>query len=297
MFNNLSIKSRLIFVIGFLSLLSIAIGTIGLSSLGTTNAALKTVYEDRVVVLGQLERISALMNGNQVIVAEAVSGQLSAFPEDVAAVDKRVGEIRSGMTEVDRLWKAYRTSRMTPEEARLAEAFDASRMKYGREGMGPALAALAAHDYQQTGEILQGPMRETYPAVRGDVDALIDLQLRVAKGEFDAAQSRFVAVRNVSIAVIVFGVALAALIGFWLIRGISRSLSQAVRIAERVAAGDLTQTIEVRGRDETSQLMEAMKHMNASLADIVGQVRSGTETIAVASRQIASGNADLSSRT
>ena len=101
----------------------------------------------------------------------------------------------------------------------------------------------------------------------------------------------------ISIAVIVVGVLLAALIGFWLIRAISRPLNEAVRIAESVAAGDLTQTIEVHSQDETGQLMQAMKDMNDSLVNIVGQVRTGTETIAVASREIASGNADLSSRT
>ena len=49
-------------------------------------------------------------------------------------------------------------------------------------------------------------MRETYPPVRGSVEALIKLQLQVAKGEFDAAQSRFVTVEMISIAVIVIGV-------------------------------------------------------------------------------------------
>ena len=83
MLNNLSIKSRLVFVIAFLSLLLLGMGIMGLASLDKTNASLKTVYEDRLVAMGQLERISALINRNQIIVGEAVSGQLSAFPEDV----------------------------------------------------------------------------------------------------------------------------------------------------------------------------------------------------------------------
>jgi len=45
------------------------------------------------------------------------------------------------------------------------------------------------------------------------------------------------------------------------------------------------------------QLMQALKDMNGSLAKIVGEVRSGTETIATASGQISRGNLDLSSRT
>jgi len=297
MLNNLSIKSRLVFVIGFLSVLLIGIGVLGLTSLNATNASLKSVYEDRVIALGQLERVSALMNNSQIIVGESVSGQLSAFPEDTAAVDKRVLEIKSGMTQIDTIWKAYTATRLTAEEAKLAKALDTNRRKYGREGLMPAVAALGAHDFQQAGELLQGPMKETYPPVRASAEALIKLQLQIAKGEFETAQSRFAMVRNISIVVMVSGVLLAALIGFWLIRAISRPLNEAVRIAESVAAGDLTQNIEVHSKDETGQLMQAMKNMNASLVNIVGQVRTGTETIAVASREIASGNADLSSRT
>jgi len=297
MLTNLSIKARLVFVIGFLSVLLIGIGIMGLASLNTTNTSLKTVYEDRVIALGQLERISALMNNSQVIVGESVSGQLSAFPEDTAVVDKRVGEIRSGIAEIDSMWKAYMATRLTAEEAKLAEAFDADRRKYGREGLLPALAALVAHDFQQAGEVLQGPMRETYPPVRAGAEALVKLQLDVAKDEFEAAESRFSTVRNISIFVIVSGVLLAVMIGFWLVRAISRPLNEAVRIAESVAAGDLTQNIEVHSQDETGKLMQAMKNMNASLVNIVGQVRTGTETIATASSQIAAGNLDLSSRT
>jgi methyl-accepting chemotaxis protein-1 (serine sensor receptor) len=297
MLKNLSIKSRLVFVIAFLSVLLVGIGVLGMASLNITNASLKRVYEDRVVALGQLERVSALINKNQILVGESVSGQLSAFPEDVAVVDKNVVEIRRVMEEIGTLLKAYTDTKLTAEEAKLVEELSANRIKYGREAMQPALAALAGHDFQQAGEILQGPLKETYPPVRASAEALVQLQLDVAKGEFEAAQSRYVTVRNVAIIVMLAGVLLAAMIGYWLIRAIAGPLNEAVRVAESVAAGDLTQNIEVRSQDETGKLMQAMKNMNESLVHIVGQVRNGTETIAVASREIATGNADLSSRT
>ena len=68
-------------------------------------------------------------------------------------------------------------------------------------------------------------------------------------------------------------------------------------IARTVASGDLTSRIEVRSSDETGQLLQALKEMNASLVNIVSEVRTGTDTIAAASGQIADGNLDLSSRT
>ncbi|VTU20211.1 methyl-accepting chemotaxis protein [Variovorax sp. RA8] len=80
-------------------------------------------------------------------------------------------------------------------------------------------------------------------------------------------------------------------------RSITRPLGEAVRVAETVASGDLSARIEADSRDETGQLMSALRNMNASLARVVGEVREGTDTIATASGQIASGNQDLSSRT
>lgn len=83
----------------------------------------------------------------------------------------------------------------------------------------------------------------------------------------------------------------------WIARTVSSPLKSAVDVSRKVACGDLTGNVDVQSRDETGQLMQALKDMNASLTRIVTDVRSGTDMIATASSQIASGNMDLSSRT
>jgi methyl-accepting chemotaxis protein len=94
-------------------------------------------------------------------------------------------------------------------------------------------------------------------------------------------------------------VATIAGIGFalWITGSIARPLNEAVGVARRVADGDLTTRIDVKTKDETGQLLQALKDMISSLAGTVGQVRAGTQMIATASGEIASGNADLSART
>ncbi|NKE65365.1 HAMP domain-containing protein [Ramlibacter sp. RBP-2] len=88
-------------------------------------------------------------------------------------------------------------------------------------------------------------------------------------------------------------------IGFALLitRAITRPLAEAVRIAKTVAAGDLTVQVRATSRDETGELLGALKEMTAALSGVVGHVRLGTDAIATASAQIASGNQDLSQRT
>ncbi|MGE8656262.1 MAG: methyl-accepting chemotaxis protein [Achromobacter sp.] len=93
------------------------------------------------------------------------------------------------------------------------------------------------------------------------------------------------------------GVALGLLLGWLVTRGITRPLGLAVNAARRVANGDLSGDIQVTSRDETGDLMAALKAMNENLSRIVRDVRDGCESIASASSQIAQGNADLSQRT
>ncbi|SMP63321.1 methyl-accepting chemotaxis protein [Noviherbaspirillum suwonense] len=91
--------------------------------------------------------------------------------------------------------------------------------------------------------------------------------------------------------------AIGAALAWALSRSITVPLGRAVRVAQTVAAGDLTSRIEPGSKDEVGQLLDALKSMNANLLQTVTEVRTSTDTIATASRQIAAGNLDLSSRT
>jgi methyl-accepting chemotaxis protein len=78
---------------------------------------------------------------------------------------------------------------------------------------------------------------------------------------------------------------------------ICRPIDRARELAASIATGDLTQQIEIDGRDEAADLQRTLVTMQASLRELVCQVRTSTDSIGTASSEIATGNADLSSRT
>jgi methyl-accepting chemotaxis protein len=78
---------------------------------------------------------------------------------------------------------------------------------------------------------------------------------------------------------------------------ICRPLDRARGLADAIADGDLTQTVQDNGRDELARLMQSLGSMQGSLNRIVSEVRNSTDSIGTASTQIASGNQDLSGRT
>jgi methyl-accepting chemotaxis protein len=287
---NLTIKSRLIFVVSFLCLMCIGGAVIGLSSLYAANEALKSNYEDRLVPAGELDQIVRLMQRNELAVAQAMTDNAAGIAREMHAVDERIAKI-------DRLWSAYAKARLSPAEKELADRFVAARTRFVAEGLRRAVEALRANDIARAGAIMRGPMNLHAAEVNKHIDNLLQFQLDTAKQEFNDSQAWYVLVRNACLSGMAFSILLAAAICIWLMHSIARPLAEAVKVARSVAGGDLRNRITVTSADETGQLLQALKDMNESLVNIVSEVRVGTETIATASTQIASGNMDLSART
>ncbi|RJG15232.1 methyl-accepting chemotaxis protein [Massilia cavernae] len=290
MLRNLTIKSRLLFVIGFMSILLVSGGVIGIFSLGMANQAMKSNYEHRLVPVEYLDQVIRIVDKNQLSVALALTSDPAAIAREVADIEKRAAL-------VGQIWQRYQAIAPVGEEKEVADKFIASRSRYVAQGLNPALAALRAGDIEAARQVLHGPMKQLFKPVQENMDLLLRHQIELARAEFEDSQRIYKLVRISCITGIVFGVIISSLVGLWLIRAISRPVGKAVKVARSVAQGDLTQQIEVSTQDETGQLMAALKDMNANLVAMVRKVHAGSDEISSASTQIASRNADLSGRT
>ena len=249
-----------------------------------------SIYADRLVVTGQLAEVLSLIQQNQNAVARSVLADPALLPKEAAEIAERIEKITA-------TWNAYSATKLATEEKDLAAQFIAHRGRFVDGGLKPALAAMRAGDLEALKKLALGPVAELYPPVRDTLRQLVKLQLTVGKQEFEASQHRYQSSRAIAIGLILFGVLSGGTIGFWLIRGITRSLDQALTIARSVAEGDLTSKSVDSSNDEIGMLLKELERMRASLVSVVVQVRSGTEAIATGSSQIASGNQDLSART
>jgi methyl-accepting chemotaxis protein-1 (serine sensor receptor) len=289
--NNFKISTRLILLIGIMSALLIAIGSLGLLGISQSNDALKSVYEDRTVAAGQIANIQSDLLENRLAIAASL---ITPTPEIIAT---QTAVIEANIVNIGKTWDAYMATTLTAEEATLAKTFAEERAKFVQEGLLPSVAALRANDLEGALRLVVEKVRPLHKVVSKGIDSLMKLQIDEAKKEYEAAQARYATIRMMSIAAIIAGVLFAFSFGMILVRGISRSLAQAVAASSAVAQGDLTHLIHIKGKDEVAQLLISLSVMKDSLVNIVGQVRTGTDTIATASSQIAAGNLDLSSRT
>ncbi|MBG6077594.1 methyl-accepting chemotaxis protein [Polaromonas sp. CG_9.11] len=129
---------------------------------------------------------------------------------------------------------------------------------------------------------------------------LIEMQRKNSAESFEAANQSIDKLRTIIVVFMLLAAVISLAIVIWVVKAITRQLGgepdYASTVAREIAAGNLAIDVQVRAGDNTS-LLFAMKGMRDSLAQVVGEVRQSTDTIATASSQIAAGNQDLSSRT
>ncbi|PIF10719.1 methyl-accepting chemotaxis protein [Janthinobacterium sp. 13] len=94
-----------------------------------------------------------------------------------------------------------------------------------------------------------------------------------------------------------FGFLINVFLWYTLRMSVLKPLGKALNGARAIAAGDLSGSFETESTDEVGQLLRALQQMNSNLIATIRDVRINVETMAVATKQIAVGNMDLSGRT
>jgi methyl-accepting chemotaxis protein len=155
-----------------------------------------------------------------------------------------------------------------------------------------------AGDLDQAKEVMLRDARPAFIEWLARINQFIDLQEKMNQVESAHATSVASGFQTlmITLAALVIGVIVPALIIRSLYRVLGGEPSEASSIAKSIAAGDLAVSIPT-AHDDQSSVIFAMKEMRDSLVKIVSDVRTGTDMISSASAQIAAGNQDLSNRT
>jgi methyl-accepting chemotaxis protein WspA len=103
---------------------------------------------------------------------------------------------------------------------------------------------------------------------------LMDYQASLLAKDPETAKREYSSGRTAIVSIGILVTLVSAVLAFWITRSITEPLQRALKTAQQVAGGDLAADIDVRSRDETGQLLAALKNMMQSLARIVGDVQS-----------------------
>ncbi len=275
----LNISQRLFGIIGLSVMVSAMLTALGLYGLMAAKDSLKTVYEDRMLVAGQLSKISNALLDIQAQTYNISAGISEATTPDGdtirilnhVVVNQVAPKIKEDLTQIARLWKDYTRQYHMPEEKLLAAKVASAKDHFIDSEVKPVLLAMRKFNAVETLQHADA-MPDKYQAVNDAIEPLLKFQYDIANSEYKASVTRYENARLISF--IAMGASIAVLI--WLGLTMARSITGALggepneinRAAIRIAKGDLSFSIPLAGDDQHSA-MAAMSVMQKNIRLLV----------------------------
>ncbi|NHZ92343.1 HAMP domain-containing protein [Massilia sp. CCM 8733] len=299
MFANLKIRTLVIGVLGFLIVLMVTIGAMGIYSGRHAVGLLRdvTVEDQRNINVQTAVRLEMELNRSQILQALQHNPALSWAQLHDHPLAVHFDQIDAIAGRTAKRWEEYIAAIKTPEEKRLAEEWYAKSDGLGIENVRAAAAFIKAEKWDDAETVLIKKINPGYRIGDATLANLKELAAKRVKADDEMVNASLARIAYGMAGILLLGVVLGIAVGWALVRAISAPLQEAMQIAMRVADGDLTGRIVTHSRNEIGALLGAMDKMKSNLAQIVSEVRNSTDTISSASSEIAAGNTDLSDRT
>jgi methyl-accepting chemotaxis protein len=286
-----SIKFRIFVAFGAAVALVAVVGIFGVVGLSRVNSNMRDSYTGNTGPIADLSDVRAAQLDIRLQL------HLIEMFRDPGRTKAGLEQIRVDQKAIDRAWKHYYAGGVSSDKERVV----ADRIK-----------KLLPQFNAQTDELVTTldsgsyfgamPMVDSHEEIAGSLAKLIDedaaLHKVQAKEFAEDSESTFQTFLEISIALVSLGVVTGTGLSFYLSRAVTRPLERAVWVANRIAGGTLGNQFDGKlSRDEFGRLLDALRKMDQQLSDTVNRIKSSTESVNVAAREISSGNADLSART
>ena len=167
MFNNLTIKTRLILIIAFSVVLALTLGALGLVGMQQSNMELHTVYVDRTLPLANLAEIKTRLLHSRTSIVTGFS-----FPQEIV---EQHAKTEQDIAVINKLWGEYSATYLKSEEKILADKFAVDQQHF-IANMKTAMELQRSDKKEEAKEFYFKSVRDSYQPASKGIDELIKLQ-------------------------------------------------------------------------------------------------------------------------
>ena len=276
---NLGIAPRASLCFALMALLVLFLGVMSLNKMADLNNSTLSIAKDGLTptrLLGELADTTTRFRTMSYLI------MVNRSQADIDKADARLEVLTN------------KAKRIVDDYAPLVSgAEEAAKFREFKEALGNYLTAQdklrqasQAKREAEIAELIRGDLKRYSDQMAPLVEWLLEVNRKDSEAAVAESSSNYVAARNVIIAVLVLTAIMTALLAVILTRSIVRPLNDAVRAAEDVARGDLTQTIHTQGRDEVTRLQQALKTMQTNLRDTLQHISGSATQVASAAEEL-----------
>jgi methyl-accepting chemotaxis protein len=283
-FVDLPVRAKLLLACGFLATLATALGAAGVLFLGRATKAFTEVAEHKLPALEAL--LQSDRDFQQALIAERT---LLSLESGSAGADEQRAAHGENVEQIAERWRRYASLAPAAGEEQERAAFETAFAEWRRAS--DSVLALAAESKPAArtaaAELSFGGAAARFESARAVLDRLTERQVTLAQASAREEDERQRLVKRMLLAGIALAFGAAAGLGLLLARLIGAPLRRLTSVADAVARGDVSQSIEATGRDEVGLLARAMSEMveaQRSMAAAAVALSTGDTSIRVKSR-------------
>jgi methyl-accepting chemotaxis protein len=284
---QLKISAKLTLGFALVAAIVVIVGVIGMADVAKVNDMLNTMYDDNLIPITMVAKanVRALEHNRalDVYVIESEKTKMDELGRTMTEFEEKLHE------RLD----TYRKTTLSEKEAELLKAFDAAWPIYLQNAK-----EVMAFSYEGNNKdaiaLMRGKAGASFEKAHEVLWQLIEVNADLAKKADESSNAFAASIKVMMASTIVVGFVVAMILGILISRAITIPLKKAVEVSERIAGGDLTVQVEASSKDETGQLLAAMKKMLQSLSQAIGTVRSGAADVASAATQLSATTVQVS---
>lgn len=277
---NVTIRLAILIVLPLIALLLIA--GLSIRGFGEINAGIGRIYDDRVVPLAQLKSIA---DDYAVLVIDAIN----KADHNIISADSALSQITTANQRIAENWQRYTSTQLTLEEKVLV---DEAKVLFNsaNQAIQQVETTLAVMGSNNNGELkkFNGPLYQAIDPISDKITALIELQLKVAKQEYDAATLVY---KNNSFRFIILSflaiIAVAAF-GYWVGQSITQPLNKLRAVMEKAQKeSDLTLRVKHLSNDEIGKVALAYNHLMKQFKELIEGIHISNKELASEAKGLA----------
>lgn len=290
MFKNMKIGTRLGLGFGVVLLLLSVLAFMGITRLSAMNDAVDDIVSNKWMKVGLLQEGLAGVNNIGIGTRDLV---LSTTAEARQASKERVLQ---GRASIGKAWDTLKPTLTNPKGREMMQQILDSRERF-IAAQNQTFKLMDENKVEEARAFIATDFKKIAVEYRERVNALIKFQGDLMDQAGKSAAEDYHQARTLMLALAIIAFLMGSGIAFWVTRSITRPINEALIVANQLAAGDLTASIDVTSTDETGQLLQAMQNMVGKLSNIIGEVRSSADALSSASEEISATAQSMSQAT
>jgi methyl-accepting chemotaxis protein len=259
----------------------------------TSSTMINNFYDQRYLPVGWLNlTMRNILQRRMDMIVAVDSLKVKNFGE----VDDRLLSSAKLAAENAELWKKYNAIPSASEEGSRLRKEYYSQFESMLGTAGQFTEALKQRDVKSA-EIYSDEWAKGFRTLRDRLDAMITFQDAVGQKMIDELAQEAKMTTYIILAVWVFSLLVSVIITIVLARSVSEPVAKGLRFAQKLAAGDFTDRIDLDQKDELGQLGKALNVAADDLEKMVADIVVGSQNLVQAIQEISAGNENLSQRT